>query len=824
MTSEVEALAGVAAATATGAGVVTGVGVRRARWHVGLAARVPSLFEAAALLAVVLLLLPLFSRVAGFGLGRDARFAAGGLEVTGLPAPVLPALCPQLAGAADALLAERLCGSIPSAPFAPTAPAAPSAAADFPPALAQALASARAALHVPLLRAQADLNSLRARQREGEGDLRPLADAIGVLESRLQPYADRYQLQPASAAGPRALDCAERGVVEALVALAAPAAPPAARANALLLLGAAVDGRSATAALAANAPLPPSSAEGCASLAASLGEAAGLLGEARQSASDAQKNEAMRALQASAGWQWAGAMLLGFGLLRWSRHAASPALGVAVSLIAWAGAAWAARVPWPLAPGRDFRPARTGTAWDAAPEAFVLWLVAAGLLLLLLLVLLLVLPAAFARRSAGRQPAQAMSSRIGYAGLVFATGIGWLLLFDLSAHAHPVNRYLALYHQGHLWLGMLVFSVLLFLRPPLARSLGWGLSVGGEAVRRASAALGGVGAWAAFALLALAGLSVFGLALSNLRQLTSELGRIWLIVGAAWFFFLRAGPLAERLARSGPAGRSWWRYVGPLGFVVGVLLAAMLVTRDMGPLLIAGYAAGGFVAATLAAWWHLRSGRVALPYAAALGVFALWIGAVTLALFQLGNVDRVTAARLESLAAPFASTNDQLALVSWFQRAAPADGFGLGASPWCGHAVAGSCAGVPAQVHSDYTFTALVGVFGAAAAWAGWLACALWLHRLIRHHGRVTRGEPRLAVSGGQLGDDGQGLLSWVGVAWVVLTLCQLAVTVAGNLAVLPLTGVTFPFVSFGMTSLVVNLAFLALCLNVNLPEPARHG
>ena len=44
------------------------------------------------------------------------------------------------------------------------------------------------------------------------------------------------------------------------------------------------------------------------------------------------------------------------------------------------------------------------------------------------------------------------------------------------------------------------------------------------------------------------------------------------------------------------------------------------------------------------------------------------------------------------------------------------------------------------------------------------------------------------------------------------------------HLAVLPLTGVTFPFVSFGMTSLLVNLAFLALCLNVNLPDRGSHG
>ena len=56
-------------------------------------------------------------------------------------------------------------------------------------------------------------------------------------------------------------------------------------------------------------------------------------------------------------------------------------------------------------------------------------------------------------------------------------------------------------------------------------------------------------------------------------------------------------------------------------------------------------------------------------------------------------------------------------------------------------------------------------------------------------------------------------------MAWVVLTLCQLAVTVAGNLAVIPLTGVTFPFVSFGMTSLVVN------CRDARaLPERQRAG
>jgi hypothetical protein len=50
---------------------------------------------------------------------------------------------------------------------------------------------------------------------------------------------------------------------------------------------------------------------------------------------------------------------------------------------------------------------------------------------------------------------------------------------------------------------------------------------------------------------------------------------------------------------------------------------------------------------------------------------------------------------------------------------------------------------------------------------------------------------------------------------------------------VIPLTGVTFPFVSFGMTSLVLNMAMLGLALNVNArarsrmaerPRTSRHA
>jgi cell division protein FtsW (lipid II flippase) len=419
---------------------------------------------------------------------------------------------------------------------------------------------------------------------------------------------------------------------------------------------------------------------------------------------------------------------------------------------------------------------------------------------------------------------RSLSSRIGYPGFVVATGAGFLVLLDLSLQGHAGNRYLALYHQSHLWLAMLTLSVLVFVRAPLARALAWLLSVSGELLERASRRIGRSGMTLLVVGAALGAVLAFGLVLANKRQLTSELGRVWLIGGAAWFFFLRAGPLTERLATNGRAALSFLRTLWPLLLVVGVLVAAMFITRDMGPLLIAGYAGGAFVTAAVAMWWHHRSGQVVFPVVLALVLFAAWICAITFALFRVGAYDSVTASRLESVAAPFASINDQLALVSWFQRAAPRGGFGLGSVPWCGLSSARACSGVPAQIHSDYTFTALVGAFGPIVAWAGSLAMAVWLHRLIRHHGRITRGEPRLVRSFGQLGHDGQALVSWIALAWVVHTSCQLAVTVAGNLAVIPLTGVTFPFVSFGMTSLLVNTAFLALCLNVDIAPGGRGG
>jgi len=764
----------------------------------------PLVVEATLVAAVIGLLAPLYASLAAQDGGRDARFAAPVAVVRDLPGPVLPELCASIGALAEDLLRARLCEHAKAVAAAHVE--------RMPASLARALERANAAFRAPVAEADARIEALRRQQREGSGDLLALDQAIDAAGAEVEPYVRRYALDPGGVQGPRALACAAEGAQDALASTAprSGAARDMLRANVVLLLAAALDGHAATAALAASATLPHGLAASprCSGvvLPDALAQAASVMADARSAPANVLKNEAMRDLLHTARWQWAGAAMLGLALLNLSRRRIAPLAGVGLALALWAIAAWAARVPWPLGGEHAFVLARPSSSLLTPPALFVVVMLGVAACLLLL-------SPWVGRR--GIDFSSRPASMLGYPGLVLATGVGWLMLLDLSANGHYGNRYLALYHQGHLWLALMAFSVIVFVRQPLGRALAWGLSMIDGAAARLARAIGAPGSGALLLVLALLGTASLALALQNLRQLTSELGRLWLIVGAAWFFFLRGTPFTERLARSGSSLASLLRYVWPLAFVVIVLIGAMLVTRDMGPLLIAGYAAGAFVAASIAMWLHQRTGATRIAYALAAVLFAGWIALTTAALFRLGSIDDVTAARLENASAPLASANDHLALVTWFQRAAPASGFGPGAVPWCGYGAGRACAGVPAQIQSDYTFTALVGTFGWATAWALTLGCVLWLEALVRRHARATRGEPRLVRAGARLRSDEQGFVSWLAVTWVVLALCQLAVTVAGNLAVIPLTGVTFPFVSFGMTSLVANAAMLALAIDV---------
>ena len=97
------------------------------------------------------------------------------------------------------------------------------------------------------------------------------------------------------------------------------------------------------------------------------------------------------------------------------------------------------------------------------------------------------------------------------------------------------------------------------------------------------------------------------------------------------------------------------------------------------------------------------------------------------------------------------------------------------------------------------------------------VASVVWLYLVIRRHGRVTTGTLVTTRQNGTWNIETQAFLSWVCVTWLILTVCQIIVTLAGNLRVLPLTGITYPFVSFGKTSLWVNAVLLGLSMTVDI-------
>jgi hypothetical protein len=286
----------------------------------------PLWVEAALVATATAALLPWFDRVAIDDVGRDRRFADAAIAVRGLADPVLPSLCASHGARVEPLVRERLCHSIDNE----------SAAADFgrmPAALADARVRTRSAFLAPLNQAQARLSELRLQQREGLGDLLSLDNAIEAAEREVQPFVKRYDLDGPDGAGPLPLACAFESVDRALAQSTARAANverDAARANAVLLLGAAFDGHPATGTLADAAMLPVVSIPSrgpCAAIGLTEGltRGAALIADARHAPAIATKNEAMRGLLHSAGWQWAAWMLVGFGMLQLSRRSLEPA-------------------------------------------------------------------------------------------------------------------------------------------------------------------------------------------------------------------------------------------------------------------------------------------------------------------------------------------------------------------------------------------------------------------------------------------------------------------------------------------------------------------
>jgi len=177
----------------------------------------------------------------------------------------------------------------------------------------------------------------------------------------------------------------------------------------------------------------------------------------------------------------------------------------------------------------------------------------------------------------------------------------------------------------------------------------------------------------------------------------------------------------------------------------------------------------------------------------------------------LAGVDLdVLGGRLQAWRNPFTADHDDMARLVWFQAAASECfwGFGPGQSPWCGTVQLEDCPGLPLQLQSDYTFTAIKGWWGPVGSWLLVTVFTLWCFRIMSIAARASiDGTTPLALL--QLSKAVSALRAHLLFITALLILLQTWVTVSGNLGWLPLTGVTWPLVSFGKSSLWFTSVFL---------------
>lgn len=663
------------------------------------------------------------------------------------------------------------------------------------------LASAHEALLAALYAPLADLQKARKdwESRAGEGfDVEEGAAKLVAAKEATRQYREAYQLLTREGrAFPLPLECAWQYLATRGPADASADSLPAFAALLALMDGKAneLPGR----AFPAKRPFDAAQAQaGCAGPPLEAAQdAARLVALAYASAGHADKARALQAVLPGARAQLAVWAFTGLAALWVGRLAGRRERAWCFALAAWALAAALTHPRLEWLGGSSFPWLRGGWQLPA---------LLGGLALLAL------------RQPARRAPVPAYpSTALGYPGFVLFAGLGWWIVLDLSAFGHFDNRFQGLYQQSSLFIAFMALSLAPLWRQLLARgSLAllsfWPWLAAGP---RRRMPLRGLALLAALAV----ALLMVKLGLKDRRQQTSELFRAVLILGGAWFLLARGELLASPWIAGLASRAARWGYrlrLGmPLALLLGLVVGGLLVTDDKGPLLVIVYTGSILAGVGVVRALAPRTGFAA---AAALGMLGtgLYLWACSWAMLKLGDAgylgERIEA-RVESTLTPFLADNDQMARVLWFQDAAlEAGGFGLGGVPWCGD-LPGPCRGVPPQIQSDYLFTAWIGVFG-VASWLLLGLFGLWLWRLARSLPLVTTGRVEER-------DLAQAWFAWAGLCWAGLTLTQTAVTVAGNLCWLPLTGITFPMASYGTWSLLANAAFLGIALHLNARKPA---
>ncbi|HYN99479.1 MAG TPA: FtsW/RodA/SpoVE family cell cycle protein [Actinomycetota bacterium] len=264
----------------------------------------------------------------------------------------------------------------------------------------------------------------------------------------------------------------------------------------------------------------------------------------------------------------------------------------------------------------------------------------------------------------------------------------------------------------------------------------------------------------------------------------SELGKIALVLFFAGYLSERRELLAVTTRKIGPIGLPALRHFGPVLAAWGVSLLVMINQKDLGSSLL-------FFAIFVAMLW-MATGRP-IYLIAGVGMFA--VGAII-----AGQMFSHVAARIDVWRDPFAYINDRgyqvvQSLFAFATGGAWGTGLGLGRPDL-----------LRVSVHTDFIFSALgeeLGLVGGAAVLTAYALLTA------RGFGLATRCR-----------DDFSRLLA-AGLTFAIGF--QTILIVGGVTNLIPLTGVTMPFMSYGGSSLLSNFIAIALMIRIS-DEVGRQG
>ncbi len=273
----------------------------------------------------------------------------------------------------------------------------------------------------------------------------------------------------------------------------------------------------------------------------------------------------------------------------------------------------------------------------------------------------------------------------------------------------------------------------------------------------------------------------------------SELLKVILVVFLAGYLSENRALLVDQDTRLGPLRLPPVPYLAPMVAMWAIALGIVVVQRDLGAALLFF---GVFLALLYAA-----TGRVSLVV---IGMILFLLGSALMAnLF--GHIGTRIDIWIDPFSDPLGAGYQVIQALHAFARGGLL-GVGLGA----GLPEIGGQPPIP-EIHTDFPLAALgeeLGIVGVLAI--------LGIYLVI-----IQRGL-RIGVAAA---DDFRSLLA-IGLALVIGI--QAFIIAAGNLKVLPLTGVTLPFISYGGSSLLVNGLVVGLLLALSdrgvEPPPPRAG